>query len=651
MDAEAIIQATGRVKIYDPEPLGDLANEPWQVVHELPGRMRLKHPLVRRRRDVCRNIEREAMCVIGVDYCRASPLTGSVLVKFSPRKLPRDQVVGILDSALAQCVVGNPAEIAQTDDADPNLPLCAAAVPLAAVAQFAVPALVPISAGLFIYTAFPSFKRAYQGVVREKRLGADVLDSIVAAGCLATGAVFAGSVISLCLGIGRAATRRTQDSSKRVLLSQLGKVPRSARLCRQTREIETPVNELCLGDVIVVNAGDVVPVDGIVHQGVALLDQHVLTGDVKPAEKGIGDRVFASTSVISGKAWIEVQASGNETISATVGKILERTAGSQLVSQRKREQFADRAVLPTLALAGAALATVGPAGAMAVIYCDLRTGMRLAAPLAMVSSVALCANRGILIKDARALELVSDVDAVLFDSAVLPDSTATSGDFSDFSRVIAELRARGIRHCAVVSSEDQALTAAEVESLGLDECLISVAATDKANAVARWQEAGHKVCFIGDGLRDSPALNAADVGISRRELSSLAADTAQIVFLHDGLEGLCELRDIARDIDSNVNRSWKFVVVPNLLCIAGAFTMGFGVLAALLMNGAGALAAMMNGMLPLRRVAHERLEQALLEELRDMYHLPGEALVRPAGINRAGIESKIIAAERVASTT
>src|SRR5205823_4783845 len=107
--------------------------------------IRLKHPILRRRQAVCRAVERELLSVIGIDNCRANSLTGTVLLNYSPRELRRTQIVEILDSALNHVVA--PAE---PDKPDVTFPLCAASVPLAALAQFAVPALLPVSAALFV---------------------------------------------------------------------------------------------------------------------------------------------------------------------------------------------------------------------------------------------------------------------------------------------------------------------------------------------------------------------------------------------------------------------------------------------------------------------------------------------------------------------
>ena len=350
------------------------------------------------------------MGVLGIDYFKTNPLTSTVLVQYDRKQLSRDQIIEILESALAHAE--NPA---QKDKLDLHLPLCTASVPMAAIAQFAAPGLLPAAAVLFAYTSIPTFKAAREVLVEERRLGVDVLDAIVVVGCLGTMSIFPGTVLCWCLGFGRVLVKKTQDDSKKLLLNAFGKQPRYVWLYRDGAEVQISLDQLEPLDVIVVNTGEVVPVDGIIAQGMAMIDQHALTGESTPAEKGVGDRVFAATLMVAGKILVQVEKSGNETASAKISQILNDTAGYKLSSQHKGERLADKAVIPTLAVGAVGLAAMGPAGAVAVLNSDFGTGIRMAAPLAMLSSLALCANKGILVKDGRALELMNEIDTVLFD--------------------------------------------------------------------------------------------------------------------------------------------------------------------------------------------------------------------------------------------
>ena len=360
----------------------------WEIRHELPGRLRLKNPVIHRKAELCQAIERELMGVLGIDYFKTNSLTSTVLVQYDRKQLSKDQIIEILESALAHAE--NPV---QKDKMDLHLPLCTTSMPLAAVAQFAAPGLLPAAAVLFAYTSIPTFKAAREVLVDERRLGVDVLDAIVVIGCLGTMSIFPGTVLCWCLGFGRVLVKKTQDDSKKLLLNAFGKQPRYVWLYRDGAEVQISLDQLQPLDVIVVNTGEVVPVDGIIAQGMAMIDQHALTGESTPAEKGVGDRVFAATLMVAGKILVQVEKSGNETASAKISQILNDTAGYKLSSQHKGERLADKAVIPTLAVGAVGLAAMGPAGAVAVLNSDFGTGIRMAAPLAMLSSLALCATR------------------------------------------------------------------------------------------------------------------------------------------------------------------------------------------------------------------------------------------------------------------
>jgi heavy metal translocating P-type ATPase len=700
----------------------------WRVVSERIGAIKLENPVLYRKAVLCEAIERELMSVLGVDRYETSARDCCAKIEYDPRQLCPVQIIEILDGALA-----NAEHPDHLDRLDLDLAICTASLPLAAVAQFAMPALLPFSAALFAYTAIPSFRGAYEVLFRERRLGVDVLDSIVVIGCLATLHVFPGAILAWCLSVGRYLVRRTEDNSKKLLLGTFGKQPRYVWLVRDGVEIEVPLDRLDKGDVVAVHTGEMVPVDGIVVEGLAMIDQHALTGESVPAEKGVGDRVFASTVMVAGKVHVAVEKSGSETATARIAQILNNSAGYKLASQHKGEQLADKAVIPTLCLGGLAFTTLGPLGAVAVVNSDLGTGIRMAAPLAMLSTLALCAQKGVLVKDGRALDLLCEVDTVLFDKTgtltrerpevgrvigtngfrppqilrlaaaaerrfhhpvalailqkaaeqglrlPLTDATqykvgygiavgidghrvrvgsrrfmelegvALTREVEDaldevhrqghtmvmvavddelggalelrasirpeVGSIVQGLRERGIGHIAIISGDHEAPTRKLAEELGMDRYFAQVLPADKADYVEKLQREGRKVCFVGDGINDAIALKKANVSISLRGATSIATDTAHVVFMEQSLGKLCELCDIARDLDRNVRNSWLMILGPNLACIGGVFTLGFGIGASVVTNNIAALAALANGLLPMRKVAQLEAERRHMLEI------------------------------------
>jgi Cu2+-exporting ATPase len=692
----------------------------WEVRSEVSGRLRLRNRTLFRQSCLCQAIERELTGVLGVDGFSTNSIMSSVLVEFDPDRLTGTQIIEILDAALAG------AQRASTPDAlDMHLPLCTISIPLAASAQFGVPALLPLAAALYAYTSVPTFKEAHRVLVKENRIGVDALDAVVMVGCLGTLSIFPGAICCWCLSFGRFLVRQSRDRSQRLLLNAFGKQPRYAWLCGDVAAEQVPTDQLKKGDVIVVHTGEVVPADGHVVDGMAMVDQQMLTGESTPAEKGLGDRMFASTLVLAGEVRVAVETSGEETTSARIGQILRDTAGYRMSSQHKGERLADKAVFPTLGAGALGLATMGPTGAVAVLNSDLGTGIRMAAPLAMLSSLSLCASRGILVRDGRALEHMHRVDTFLFDKTgtltreqpevgrvfaacgwdpgrILAFAAAAERKFHhpialailekakelglrppltddtqykvgygvtvkihgsavrvgsrrfiesegielsaemragldeshdeghttvlvavddrvagtielratvrpEVGQIITELRRSGVRHIAIISGDHEAPTRRLAESLGMDRYFAQVLPADKAEYVERLQREGRKVCFVGDGINDSIALKKADVSISLRGASTLATDTAQVVFLEGGLSRLCELREIAHNLDRNVNRSWSMIVAPNVANVIGVFTLGSGIMTSVVTNNVSALAALANGLLPLRKVKRSGL--------------------------------------------
>jgi len=700
----------------------------WHVERERVGSIRLNNPVLYRKRALCDAIERELMSVLGVNRYDTNSVKCRVDIEYDPRQLTPSQLIEIIDSALA--VAEQPQGL---DKIDRSLTICTVSVPFAAIAQFGAPALLPVSALLFVYTAIPTFKNAWKVLTKERRLGVDVLDAIVVLACLSTGQILAGTILTWCLSFGRFLVRHTEDNSKKMLLGAFGKQPRYVWMVKNGVEIQVSLDKLEKGDIVMVHTGEVVPVDGIIVEGMAMVDQQALTGESTPAEKGVGDQVFASTIMVAGKVQVAVERSGGETATAKIAQILNNTAGYTLASQHKGEQMADKAVIPTLCVGAVALATMGPQGAAAVLNSDMGTGIRMAAPLAMLSTLALCAQKGVLVKDGRALDLLCEVDTVLFDKTgtltrerpeigrilvanglserqILRYAAAAERKFHhpialailekaeqeglelplgdsmqykvgygisvgidgrqirvgsrrymdmegvvltpeieealeeahreghtmvmvavgdaiggalelrasvrpEVPEIIKGLRARGIKHIAIISGDHEAPTRKLAEQLGMDRYFAQVLPTDKADYVEKLQKEGCKVCFVGDGINDAIALKKANVSISLRGATSIATDTASVVFMEPGLGKLCELLEIARDLQSNVRRSWVYILVPNITCIVGVFTMGFGIAVSVLTNNVAALAALANGILPMRKVAALEAERRHMMEL------------------------------------
>src|SRR5208337_1326004 len=148
-----------------------------------------------------------------------------------------------------------------------DLPIATGSLVLSAAATFFVPSLLPVGAALMLYTAIPSFRRAWRVITNERRLCVDVLDGLIFAACLFTGEIFVGALAAWFLSFGRKLLRQTQKDSANMLLQAFGKQPAIARVLREGQELEVTLEEVRLGERVVVYTGEIVPVDGVIEQG------------------------------------------------------------------------------------------------------------------------------------------------------------------------------------------------------------------------------------------------------------------------------------------------------------------------------------------------------------------------------------------------
>lgn len=278
----------------------------------------------------------------------------------------------------------------------------------------AVPAaLVCLPLGLYVSRAV--FSAAYDDFKVKRKVGDPAVASLLMLGTFLGGFFVVGGVASVLYFSSNKMILITQDRSRRKLVNIMGQMPGRVWVLMNGQETEIPLSQVQDGDTIVVGAGQVIPVDGVVVDGNAMVDQHRLTGEAQPAEKAVGDTVMAATMVMAGKLHIQVTQTGTATAAAQIGEILNNTANSHLEIQSKAIRFVDRAALPTLLTAGVALPLVGYQGAVAITGASIGYNMRLTAPIAMLNYLNLAADRGILIKDGRSLELLPEIDTVIFD--------------------------------------------------------------------------------------------------------------------------------------------------------------------------------------------------------------------------------------------
>jgi Cu+-exporting ATPase len=216
------------------------------------------------------------------------------------------------------------------------------------------------------------------------------------------------------------AKRQTSEAIR--LLAELR--PDKALVQREGEAVDVPIDEVRLGDIVIVRGGDRVPVDGLIRAGASSLDESMLTGESLPVEKAVGDKVTTGSINGSGRLEVETTAVGAETVLAKIIRLVEDAQAAKAPIQRLVDKVAAVFVPIVLLIALATLVGWLAAGsgfeqalinAVSVLVIACPCALGLATPTAIIAGTGVAARHGVLIKDAEALELAKRIDVVAFD--------------------------------------------------------------------------------------------------------------------------------------------------------------------------------------------------------------------------------------------
>jgi len=268
---------------------------------------------------------------------------------------------------------------------------------------------------LAIYGCLPIYKRAYTAIFVERKLKNDILNGLVVTGSLATGHYLVTALFTFISNLGTVVVQKSKGYSEEMLKGVFDQKVSTVWLLKDGVELETAIEKVNINDVVIVHTGELIPLDGNVIKGEVTVDQHALTGESIPVEKGIDDKVFASTVVIAGYAWVKVTQTGQNTVVAKIENVLQGTSHFKTGLQLKGESWSDKAAAPILGLGVVFWPIRGAAMATAVFNCSPGNGIRLSASAQTLTHIILAAQKNILIKDGRVLEQLMEVDTVVFD--------------------------------------------------------------------------------------------------------------------------------------------------------------------------------------------------------------------------------------------
>ena len=267
---------------------------------------------------------------------------------------------------------------------------------------------------LVIYANKSYHKKSYE-LIKQGKTSIEMLVSIIMTGCIILGFFSLASLIVLLFGIAARLSMRVTQNSRQSLINTFEQHPDFVWLMVENAEISIPFNELQQGNIVVVHAGEMVPADGTVVEGMASVDQHILTGEARPVEKESGKEVFASTVVLSGKIYVKAEKTGENSTVAKITHILNSMVDFKSTLQLRADRLSKQLVNPALIAGSVALPLLGFNGALAVVNAHPKNKMMGIAPIGIINYLNLASKQGILIKDGRSLELLNKVDTIVFD--------------------------------------------------------------------------------------------------------------------------------------------------------------------------------------------------------------------------------------------
>ena len=276
------------------------------------------------------------------------------------------------------------------------------------------------------------------GMLRQLKMFSANMDTLISLGTLAAliysiwamisgGNEFyfeTGAVITALILLGRYFEIKTRGRASAAIekLLQLG--AKHARLIKNGKEIKIAIDQVKVGDILLVKPGEKIPVDGIVMKGESSINESMLTGESMPVNKKIGDKVFGATININGAITFKATGVGSNTVLAQIVKMVADAQSKKAPIQKLADRISGIFVPIVLVIAiitagvwyfvtGDITKSVIPAVAVLVIACPCALG--LATPTAIMVGTGLGASRGILIKSGEALEKGKKIDAVVFD--------------------------------------------------------------------------------------------------------------------------------------------------------------------------------------------------------------------------------------------
>ncbi len=589
----------------------------YEVVHEVDGRIRVRVPRLGYDAKFAKRLTEAVGRLPDVKQVRVNATSSSLVVDYrrrpgqaapngqstAPSALILPELLRELRAAAGADIarhVGKPVEVRTNDQINYlehlGLPCLAFGLSAALAAGAAIPASL-VGASVLAATG-AHFLRGVRGLRDEKQLTVEWLDILSVSLLVAQGVylvpAFMMSVIQGGEVLRRLTARRTKLAHLDLLLSQA----QSVLLDRDGQQLLMAPGDITKGDVILVYPGDEIPVDGTVLDGEATLDVRQPNGEGAPLIYRRKDQVPAGALVVEGHLRLQADRAGRATYAATARARWAAAPKSDTQVSNYARKTGNWAVVPTLLVAGTVGATSGSLGrATGITTMDMGFGLRVSAPIAILTAQNHAADRGVLLRSGRALEMLAQADTILLD---LAPGNPGGADGGLHAGLVAALEDADL-HVLLCSEDTPAEAEASAARLGLapDRVRLTALSQPKVDLVEQLRAGGHKVALLTDHVNATAAMAHADVSVALACCSSLVRETADVVLLKDQLRDLLVAREIAQGTLKIIQQNQVLIVGSNVASIAYAAMTAISPITAFLVNNGSALLAVLNSLRPL----------------------------------------------------
>ena len=552
----------------------------------------------------------------------------------------------------------------------------------------------PIRAGITMIT---SVKYIWKGLttLARRRIEVPVLDATAIGVSIFRGDISTASSVMFLLSLGEILEEWTHKKSVGDLARSMSLNISKVWLVRDGQEIMVPVTEIRSGDPVRVHMGNVIPFDGCVIEGEAMVNQASLTGESVPVRRAEGSTVYAGTVVEEGEITFKVKEANGSSKYEKIMAMIEESEKLKSSLESKAEHLADRLVPYTFLGTGLVwLLTRNMTKTISVLMVDFSCALKLAMPLSVLSAIREASTHDITVKGGKYLEAMADATTIVFDktgtltkaqptvvevisfneklpdellriaacleehfphsmakavvreaekkhlvheelhskveyivahgiSSMLEDKKVVIGSYHfvfedekaqipaekqelfdhlsaeyshlymaidgrlaaviciedplrpEAAEVVKELKKTGITKVVMMTGDSDRIARTIAERVGVDEYYSEVLPEDKAGFVEKEKAAGRKVIMIGDGINDSPALSASDVGIAISDGAEIAREIADVTIGADNLYEVVTLKKLSNALMKRIRKNYKAIVGINasliVLGVAGVF--------------------------------------------------------------------------------